>query len=238
MPRVETIEELVEVVDAFRQETQEEFAKVRAEMKEGFERVDGEFAKVREEVNGEFAKVRQEMHDEFAKVRAEMQQRFDATDKRIEAIEVQQKKQSDDLARLKGYTLELRFVQRAPSIFGRYWRRVRIVPASEICDMANAVAPLTPEEEDLLYDADAFVMGVRKSDEREIIGVVEVSWRADKRDVERVLRRAEVLSRRNFVIAPVVSGEQATRTAQQLAQQGAYALLLDGMFAHPNQVSA
>jgi hypothetical protein len=106
----------------------------------------------------------------------------------------EQRRQANDIAKLKGFVLELIFDRRAPAVFGRYWRRVKVVPATEICELAESIQPLTPEEEESLYRADAYVMGVRKSDGREIIGVVEVSWMVDIGDVERAQRRAEVLT--------------------------------------------
>jgi hypothetical protein len=98
--------------------------------------------------------------------------------------------------------LELIFDRRAPAVFGRYWRRVKVVPATEICELAESIQPLTPEEEESLYRADAYVMGVRKSDGREIIGVVEVSWMVDIGDVERAQRRAEVLTSAGCLLCP------------------------------------
>ena len=207
----------------------EEFANVRAEMREGFARVDAEIASVRAEMREGFARVDErfaQVDEQFAEVRAEQQRQA-----------AEQRRQANDIAKLKGFVLELIFDRRAPSVFGRYWRRVKVVTAPEICELAESVQPLTPEEESLLYRADAYVMGVRKSDGREIIGVVEVSWMVDIGDVERAQRRAEVLMQRGLLAVPVVAGGEATQTAEQAAQQGECALLLDGIFKYPSAVS-
>ena len=206
----------------------EEFANVRAEMREGFARVDAEIASVRAEMREGFARVDErfaQVDEQFAEVRAEQQRQA-----------AEQRRQANDIAKLKGFVLELIFDRRAPSVFGRYWRRVKVVTAPEICELAESVQPLTPEEESLLYRADAYVMGVRKSDGREIIGVVEVSWMVDIGDVERAQRRAEVLMQRGLLAVPVVAGGEATQTAEQAAQRGACALLLDGIFKYPSAV--
>jgi hypothetical protein len=224
----------------------QEIANVRAEMREGFARIDEEFANVRAEMREGFARVDArfvQVDTEIASVRAEMRAGFARVDEQFAEVRAEQqrqaaeqRRQANDIAKLKGFVLELIFDRRAPSVFGRYWRRVRVVSAPEICELAESVQPLTPEEEALLYRADAYVMGVRKSDGREIIGVVEVSWMVDIGDVERAQRRAEVLMQRGLLAVPVVAGGEATQTAEQAAQRGACALLLDGIFKYPSAV--
>jgi hypothetical protein len=224
----------------------QEIANVRAEMRAGFARVNEEFANVRAEMREGFARVDArfvQVDTEIASVRAEMREGFARVDEQFAEVRAEQqrqaaeqRRQANDIAKLKGFVLELIFDRRAPSVFGRYWRRVRVVSAPEICELAESVQPLTPEEEALLYRADAYVMGVRKSDGREIIGVVEVSWMVDIGDVERAQRRAEVLMQRGLLAVPVVAGGEATQTAEQAAQRGACALLLDGIFKYPSAV--
>ena len=207
----------------------EAFARFQARVEERFTQVDQEIANVRAEMRAGFARVDErfaQVDEQFAEVRAEQQRQA-----------AEQRHQANDIAKLKGFVLELIFDRRAPAVFGRYWRRVKVVPATEICELAESIQPLTPEEEESLYRADAYVMGVRKSDGREIIGVVEVSWMVDIGDVERAQRRAEVLTKRGLLAVPIVAGGEATQTAEQAAQQGACALLLDGIFKYPSAVS-
>jgi DNA repair exonuclease SbcCD ATPase subunit len=187
----EQFADLVEQDEAYRERIQraliprellllpEAFARFQARVEERFTQVDQEIANVRAEMREGFARV----DEQFAEVRAEQQRQA-----------AEQRRQANDIAKLKGFVLELIFDRRAPAVFGRYWRRVKVVPATEICELAESIQPLTPEEEESLYRADAYVMGVRKSDGREIIGVVEVSWMVDIGDVERAQRRAEVLT--------------------------------------------
>jgi hypothetical protein len=225
----------------------QEIASVRAEMRAGFARVDEEFANVRAEMREGFARVDArfvQVDTEIASVRAEMREGFARVDEQFAEVRAEQqrqaaeqRRQANDIAKLKGFVLELIFDRRAPAVFGRYWRRVKVVPATEIFELAESIQPLTPEEEESLYRADAYVMGVRKSDGREIIGVVEVSWMVDIGDVERAQRRAEVLMQRGLLAVPVVAGGEATQTAEQAAQRGACALLLDGIFKYPSAVS-
>jgi hypothetical protein len=224
----------------------QEIANVRAEMREGFARIDEEFANVRAEMREGFAQVDArfvQVDTEIASVRAEMREGFARVDEQFAEVRAEQqrqaaeqRRQANDIAKLKGFVLELIFDRRAPAVFGRYWRRVKVVPATEICELAESIQPLTPEEEESLYRADAYVMGVRKSDGREIIGVVEVSWMVDIGDVERAQRRAEVLMQRGLLAVPVVAGGEATQTAEQAAQRGECALLLDGIFKNPSAV--
>jgi hypothetical protein len=243
MARSEFAEEfadLVEQDEAYRERIQraliprellllpEAFERFQARVEDRFTQVDQEIASVRAEMRAGFARVDErfaQVDEQFAEVRAEQQRQA-----------AEQRRQANDIAKLKGFVLELIFDRRAPSVFGRYWRRVRVVSAPEICELAESVQPLTPEEEALLYRADAYVMGVRKSDGREIIGVVEVSWMVDIGDIERAQRRAEVLMQRGLLAVPVVAGGEATQTAEQAAQQGECALLLDGIFKYPSAV--
>ena len=225
----------------------QEIASVRAEMREGFARVDAEIASVRAEMREGFAQVDArfvQVDTEIASVRAEMREGFARVDEQFAEVRAElqrqaaeQRRQANDIAKLKGLVLELIFDRRAPAVFGRYWRRVRVVPATEICELAESIQPLTPEEEESLYRTDAYVMGVRKSDGREIIGVVEVSWMVDIGDVERAQRRAEVLTKRGLLAVPIVAGGEATQTAEQAAQQGECALLINGTFKYPSAVS-
>jgi hypothetical protein len=224
----------------------QEIASVRAEMREGFARVDAEIASVRAEMREGFAQVDArfaQVDTEIASVRAEMREGFARVDEQFAEVRAElqrqaaeQRRQANDIAKLKGLVLELIFDRRAPAVFGRYWRRVRVVPATEICELAESIQPLTPEEEESLYRTDAYVMGVRKSDGREIIGVAEVSWTVDIGDVARAQNRAEVLTKRGLLAVPIVAGGEATQTAEQAAQQGACALLLDGIFKYPSAV--
>ena len=237
----EQFADLVEQDEAYRERIQraliprellllpEAFARFQARVEERFTQVDQEIANVRAEMRAGFARVDErfaQVDEQFAEVRAEQQRQA-----------AEQRRQANDIAKLKGFVLELIFDRRAPAVFGRYWRRVRVVPATEICELAESIQPLTPEEEESLYRTDAYVMGVRKSDGREIIGVVEVSWMVDIGDVERAQRRAEVLMQRGLLAVPVVAGGEATQTAEQAAQRGACALLLDGIFKYPSAVS-
>ena len=237
----EQFADLVEQDEAYRERIQraliprellllpEAFARFQARVEERFTQVDQEIANVRAEMRAGFARVDErfaQVDEQFAEVRAEQQRQA-----------AEQRRQANDIAKLKGFVLELIFDRRAPAVFGRYWRRVKVVPATEICELAESIQPLTPEEEESLYRADAYVMGVRKSDGREIIGVVEASWMVDIGDVERAQRRAEVLMQRGLLAVPVVAGGEATQTAEQAAQRGACALLLDGIFKYPSAVS-
>ena len=225
----------------------QEIANVRAEMREGFARVDAEIASVRAEMREGFAQVDArfaQVDTEIASVRAEMREGFARVDEQFAEVRAElqrqaaeQRRQANDIAKLKGFVLELIFDRRAPAVFGRYWRRVKVVPATEICELAESIQPLTPEEEESLYRADAYVMGVRKSDGREIIGVVEVSWTVDIGDVARAQNRAEVLTKRGLLAVPIVAGGEATQTVEQAAQQGECALLINGTFKYPSAVS-
>ncbi len=218
--------QLPEAFARFQERVEQEFADVRAEMRAGFQRI-------QQWAEQEFANVRAEMREGFERV----DQRLEKTDQELVEVRTEQRRQANDIAKLKGFVLELIFDKRAPSIFGRYWRRVKVITTPEVCEIAEAIQPLTPDEEALLYRADSYVMGVRKADGREIIGVVEVSWVVDMGDVARAQHRAEVLTRRGLLAVPIFAGGEATQTAEEAAQQGLCALLIEGNFTHAGAVS-
>jgi len=210
-----------------------EFVSVRQEMREGFARVDERFARVDErfaQVDREFVSVRQEMREGFEAVRREMREGYAELAQRIQ-------RNTDDIAELKGKSLEREYRDKARSIFGRYLRSVAVIDWIDLEDPLEAVAPLSDAERTELSVVDLLVRGRRRTDGQDIVLVIqdivlviEVSWTITRYDVERAVRRAEILRQRGFTTTPTVAGSEISQEVQLAAQQAGCAVALNGRY--------
>jgi hypothetical protein len=129
---------------------------------------------------------------------------------------------------LKGYALESRYRDRAPSYFGRLLRRLKVVDLSGLLDALEE--QLTSEEFDQLLAVDLLVVGSpRKQPEVEKLYLaVEISNVVDKNDVQRARERAEMLRKVGYNAVPVVAGEEMTEGAEPAARQHHVVMIQDG----------
>ncbi len=218
--------EMLERIEALRQETLERIEALRQEMLERIEALRQEMyaiAKAHEERMNRIEERIAEMHAEFTAQFGRVWREIDIIKADIKAIQ-------DDLSVLKGRSLEDFYYRRAPAIFGRYMTSVKVLPPDELEQMLEPHAPLSSEEADSLYDADLYVYGRRKSDRQPVIAVLEISWVADKSDVERARERAQIIAQRGFYAIPVVAGNTFTLTAVESGETGEVVLLTDGRF--------
>ena len=244
--------------EEFRAEVRREFDAIRQEMRSGFARVDEQFARVDErfarvderlvQVNERIAQAEREIES----LRAEMRERFAQVDREFEAVrremregfeqlraemregyaELAQKIQrnTDDIAELKGKSLEREYRDKARSIFGRYFRSVAVIDWIDLEDPLEAVAPLSDAERTELSVIDLLVRGRRRTDGQDTVLVIEVSWTITHYDVERAVRRAEIFRQRGFTATPTVAGSEISQEVQLAAQQAGCAVVLNGRY--------
>jgi uncharacterized membrane-anchored protein YhcB (DUF1043 family) len=172
-------------------QAEREIESLRAEMREGFARVDERFA----QVDREFEAVRREMREGFEQLRAEMREGYAELAQKIQ-------RNTDDIAELKGKSLEREYRDKARSIFGRYFRSVAVIDWIDLEDALEAVAPLSDAERTELSVVDLLVRGRRRTDGQETVLVIEVSWTITRYDVERAVRRAQLFRQRGFTADP------------------------------------
>jgi tetrahydromethanopterin S-methyltransferase subunit G len=225
--RIEALrQEMLERIEALRQEV---FARIEALRQEMLERIEA----LRQEMYA-IAKAHEErmnrIEQRIAEMHAEFTEQFGRVWREIDIIKADIKAIQDDLSVLKGRSLEDFYYRRAPAIFGRYMTGVKVLPPDELEQMLEPQAPLSSEEADSLYDADLYVYGRRKSDRQPVIAVLEISWVADKSDVERARERAQIIAQRGFYAIPVVAGNTFTLTAVESGETGEVVLLTDGRF--------
>ncbi len=129
-----------------------------------------------------------------------------------------------DVAELKGDNFERKVKERAPSYFGRFIRRCRVITSEELADILDDAMDdgiISDSERDDALNTDVVVRGVLKDDkEKEVILVTEVSIKADKSDVERARERAQVIGRAMKLPAlSIVIGKEFTEGARRRAEE-------------------
>ena len=249
MPIIETVEQLAEFLEQneewrrriynilvpreqarlpaefaeFRAEVRREFDSVRTEMREGFARVDQEIENVRTEMREGFEQLRAEMREGDEQIRAELREGNERLERKIQ-------KNSDDIAELKGLSLEQYYRNRVRSLFGKYIRNVTLIEWTDLEQQLETVAPLTEKEREELSVVDLLARGRRKSDGQELVLVIEISWMLAPSDVERAVRRAEILTRRGVVAAAIVAGREIDDETREAARTTGCAIVMDGRF--------
>jgi archaellum component FlaC len=240
--------------EEFRAEVRREFDAIRQEMRSGFARVDERFARVNEQfarvderfarVDEQFARVDErfvqvneriaQAEREIESLRAEMREGFEAVRREMREgyAELAQRIQrnTDDIAELKGKSLEREYRDKARSIFGRYFRSVAVIDWIDLEDPLEAVAPLSDAERTELSVIDLLVRGRRRTDGQDTVLVIEVSWTITHYDVERAVRRAEIFRQRGFTATPTVAGSEISQEVQLAAQQAGCAVVLNGRY--------
>ena len=252
MPIIETIEQLAEFLeqneewrrriysilvprelarlpaefDEFRAEVRREFDSVRTEMREGFARVDQEIARVDRKIED----VRTEMREGFARVDQEIENVRTEMRGGYERLERKIQKNTDDIAELKGISLEQQYRNRARALFGKYIRNLTVIDWTDLEEQLEAVAPLTEKEREELSIVDLLARGRRKADGQELVLVIEISWTLAQSDVERAVRRAEILTRRGIAAVAAVAGREIDDETREAAQTAGCAVVMDGRF--------
>ena len=136
-----------------------------------------------------------------------------------------------DVAELKGDALERRYRERPFAYFGRLIRRAHTLSSDELVDLIDRgmnEGVLSREEAEEIALTDAVVRGRLWEDRTEVYLVVEVSWGVGRYDVERALRRAEILGKLGLRAIPVVAGKGIMEDAAGLASERGVRQVIDG----------
>ena len=171
--------------------------------------------------------------------------RVDALTARVEEVASSVARAEDQIAllaretgRLKGWSLEVRYRDKAHAYFQRILRRISSVPAEELetlADEAEDKGVLSSDEHaDLMY-ADVVLRGELRDGRTEAYLLAEVSSVVDPQDVERAVRRAKLLAR--LVSPPViaaVAGEWIAAGAEREARRLGVWRVLDGRVFSPD----
>ena len=179
----------------------------------------------------------QRLEAQIARLRSDTERRFRQVEDQIAALVRTVDTIKNDVGDLKGDSLERRYRERGAAYFGRMVRRGHVLTDDEVVKMLDAALAremLTEDECDEVIWADVIVRGRRRDDGTEVVLVVEVSWGVGVRDVERALRRADLVARLGHATLPVVGGKAVTREAAELAQDRGVWQLYDGKVVPPD----
>jgi hypothetical protein len=202
----------------------------------------------------ELREVRDEIHalaeaqrrtEERVEALAEAQRR---TEERVEALAEAQRRTEEqvrelaetvrglahDVADLKGFGLETRYLLHADGLLGPIARGIRVLdgPAKEeILGPAVEDGKLSPEEAVDVRRADVIAVGTREGSVVHL--VVEVSWAIGQEDVERARDRAALLERAGVRALPVVAGRVMHPAVEEVARAGGVWRVLDGSVRAP-----
>jgi len=214
----QSVEELAEVQRRFEESTKQRFQ----QMEERFDKVEGRLDCVEQRLEG----VEQRLEGVEQEV-GEVKQRLTGVEQRLEGVEQRLGKVEHRLYPLSGWYLEERYRRHAYAYFGRYLRQVRVVAMDEIEKRFGQLLATTDLQE--LYNLDLILCGtLQTGSEEEIFLAVEVSTEIEKRDVERAVRRAVILSGAGVRCLPVVGGERLGGRAQKAAKSQSAIVITNG----------
>lgn len=127
---------------------------------------------------------------------------------------------ANDMSILKKMYLEWHYRERAAAYFGgRNFRRVQALTFEELMEaLGNALdaGRITPEEYEEARRVDGVIQGRRREGSLHL--ALEVSWVVDRGDVERAVRRAEILGKVLGETWPAVAGRELTEGAREAVE--------------------
>ncbi|WP_448593570.1 hypothetical protein [Thermoflexus hugenholtzii] len=195
-----------------------------AELAEAQRRTEGSLQRLSEVFAAhrqEFLAYREETDRRFAEL-AEAQRRTEESLQRLsEAFVVHRRVVADDLSALKKESLERRYRERAAAYFGRPdFHKVRALTFDELMEAlgkALKARSITREEYEEARRVDGVIRGRRR--QRSMHLALEVSWIIDRGDVERAVRRAEILRKALGETWPAVAGRELTEGAREAIER-------------------
>jgi predicted nuclease with TOPRIM domain len=146
----------------------------------------------------------------------------------------------DQSADLRGKDLEAQYRVKAHAYFGRLLRRIHVLSPDDLAGLVDGAVEagiLSDDQAHEIFLADAVVRGRRREDGAEVHLVVEVSWGVGPDDVERAVKRAELLAKTGLSTLPVVAGKTVTAEAARLARTWKVWQVTDGQVGPPQRPS-
>jgi len=183
-----------------------------------------------------------ELPKRFEEFRHRVEERLEAVEKRVEAIEkevqelkekvgVIEKKLDKDVCSLKGMWLEMKVRKNVPSFFSEYLLNAKAAGQDKISkalSLAVEKGIISKEERKDVFRLDLIVEGTLLSTEEPVLVAVEVSYTIDKPDVQRAVKRAEILKKAmdKKVLPAVVGYRIAEGTEKLITKKGCLKVLV------------
>ncbi len=177
----------------------------------------------------EFRNEMYEFRNEMYEFRSEITEEVRTLREDVDRLDAQMRSVLNDLARLKGSDREHYYRSRAVSLFGRYMKNVRLTDMNRLYDHLFTIYESGDMEIAEIAVADLIVEGVGRDSGVPKVVVLEASWKVDRNDVERAIRRAEILQHAGYHAVPAVGGAEIMDDALELALEQGVLVLADGM---------
>lgn len=150
----------------------------------------------------------------------------------IDALTASIKMLSDQFTDDTGALYEVRFERKAPSLFGQWLRKPRVVSLNDLerVDEAEMTGALSPFDASQLRALDIIIQGLdkRESGYPETLLAVEVSRTLNDTDLDRAEARAKLLAGLGYRALPAVGGKFATeRLMNEAERRGILLRLID-----------
>jgi hypothetical protein len=151
---------------------------------------------------------------------------------KIDALTASIKMLSDQFTDDTGALYEVRFERKAPSLFGQWLRKPRVITLNDLerVDEAEMSGKLSPFDASQLRALDIIIQGLdkRESGYPETILAVEVSRTLDDTHLDRAEARAKLLAGLGYRALPAVGGKFATeRLMNEAERRGILLRLID-----------
>jgi chromosome segregation ATPase len=232
-----------EAFAAFRAEVDRRFAELAEAQRRTEEALAAHRAATTEDRASPNSQAQRRHYEEFAAHRQEFEYRAE-TDRRFAelatAIQALAQRVDNLSGQVRGWVHEDRYRTRP-----RRYRRLLLDPhilsteaREALLRQAEAAGRLTPEEAAELEDADVLVQGRSRATGGEAFLVVEVSAKVNTDDVERAVKRAEILrkARPEAEVIPVAAGPEIHPLAARAARDRGVWWLTDGRPYAPHEI--
>ncbi|MDM8530753.1 hypothetical protein QUF63_06230 [Anaerolineales bacterium HSG25] len=113
-----------------------------------------------------------------------------------------------EMADVKGFNYEIRFIQLVASILGQFIRRGHDArnDIGLLLENAEDDGLITEQEHSQVLALDLLWKGKQKDTKADIVLAIELSWRVEETDIKRAVTRANILRKMGLNVLPVVAG--------------------------------
>ncbi len=154
---------------------------------------------------------------EFGRFRRRVEERFDAIEKQVQEVK---RKLDKDVGVLKGICLEMKVKENVLSFFSEHLLDARVIDQEKInkaLSLAMENGIISKEERVDVLRLDLIIEGTVLNTEEPVLVAVEVSYTIDKPDVQRAVRRAEILKKvMGRKVLPAVVGCRISEGTEKL----------------------
>jgi rubrerythrin len=209
------------------------FAEAAADCKRIWEAMQQGFAEAaadRKRIWENIERLTERMERGFAEAAADRERIWEAMRQGFAEAAADREVMKRDIGVLKGSTKESFYRDRAAAIFGRLLTAGQdateeVVQRLRAAQQANRVSA---EEYQSVLNADLLWSGKLWDTGEEVILGLEAFWKVHEKDVERAVRRAEVLRRAGLKALPVTAGEEWPEQVETLAFRERVVITRDG----------